>query len=253
MQLHLITTGEDSSALDTLEEGFRRHCEGRWEILPRRLGMVEHLGLAYDKVAREAGDPNDLLLLCHQDVRPFAVPGHERVAPLPDQYTWLEPALKQPAGWLDTVETLLQHEDTGLMGVAGACGLTPDIAWWQYPDVSGAVVHLAEGRERLNPYGPWGSVAVLDGLCLLIRRSTYQRLPLPSMQQAKFHFYDMDLSLRCLQAGLKNWTIPLLVLHDSGGASTDKAEWRSDHDLFVKTWGSALPVAVPFEPLSGDR
>ncbi len=251
-RLILFSSGNDAARLDRMEAGFRLHCEPRWEMQTHRLGMVDNLGLTYDQAARSHEDDDDILMFCHQDVRPFAVPGKERIANLPDNVVWLNDALHVSNGWLKTVEQLLQKPDTGLMGVAGANGLSKDNAWWQFPDVSGAVVHITDGKERLNPYGCWGRVAVLDGLCLLIRCGVYKKLRLPLLQQARFHFYDMDLSLRCLQVGLKNWTIPLLVQHESGGSTTKQEDWQSDHELFAAAWDNILPVREPFEPLPGD-
>lgn len=246
-KLVLITTGDDEALLRQMEEAFLHHLA----LFPHatvRLGKVESLAVAYDQAARSVGDQDAVLLFCHQDAKPLLSPGrYETLSSLP---SWMAPAFHDAAGWVRIVQHLADRDDTGLMGVAGAGGLIPGTAWWHYPDLHGAVAHNSGGDSlRINPYGVWGRVAVLDGLCLIIKRETMINLPPSSKKLTGFHYYDMELSMRCLASGLKNWTIPLLLLHESGGADTRDPQWLTDRLAFERIYADDLPVHVPWEPL----
>ncbi len=254
----LISTGDEQERLHRLESGFADHLEGRLELEHVRLGRVDSLARAYYEAVVGIDDPDALLIFCHQDVQPIPADGLEigevDMSDLPKSQRWLERALADPAGWVDHAISLTGLEDTGLMGVAGALGLIPETAWWQFPEVSGTVIHALDGGGfRLNPYGPWGRVAVLDGLCMMVRRGTCDMLGAPSPELKGFHFYDMDLSLRAHFAGLQNWTIPLILIHHHGGARSDDPAWMRDHDDFLAVYGDRLPVRVQPEPLPKVR
>lgn len=250
----LISTGEDQRLLGQLEAGFRLNIADRIPFDTMRLGSVFHLSRAYHEAVLSIKDPDTLLIFSHQDTRPLFTEFPDNQPPstsdLPSDVAWLSPALKNPQKWLDITLSLASRMDTGIIGVAGALGMLPETAWWYYPDLSGAVAHTNEGNDvRFNAYGHYGRVAVLDGLCLMLRRGAYDLMGEPPAVLNGFHFYDMDLSLRAHFAGLKNWTVPLLLLHESGGVPPVDQRWKEDHRRFLAAYEDRLPVHVPFEPL----
>lgn len=247
----LFTTGDDTAKLRSLEAGFIPYFQGRLPFEFRHLGNVKDLPRAYHKAALSIVDPDALMMFCHQDVKPlFDSSIDNKNLTVPPAAAWLKEALENPLKWLEIVIQLCQRDDTGIMGVAGARGLFPETAWWYHPDLTGAAAHeKREGEFVFNAYGPYGRAAVLDGLCLILLRKTYDLLGEPPNILTGYHFYDMDLCLRAHFAGLKNWTIPLMLLHSSGGAEANRNDYRESHRRFLEAYEDRLPVNVPFEPL----
>jgi len=222
------------------------------------LGMVDSLHDAYLNTTLQLNLPDSLFLFVHQDAFPL-YPSGERaseavVADVARQTPWLVPAFEQPDRWVSILLNLTGEENTGIVGVAGATSLHPGGAWWNEPHLSGAVVHSPgdEGVTRLNAYGPFGRVAVLDGLFLAARGSVFERLTSGSRPDG-FHFYDMEFSIKAHLAGFKNWTIPLLLQHESGGEAIDSASWSDAAAGFAERHKDSLPLAVPFEALQVGR
>jgi hypothetical protein len=215
---------------------------------------VKQLLWIYHEAVRSVKDPDVLLIFIHQDVTPiistaeidlFSVTANNS-----QKFDWFLKALNNPLEWWETIKNLAFRANTGIIGVAGSLGLLPETAWWCYPDLSGAVIHLLpDNKIRLNLYGPYGRVALLDGVCLMFRRGMYDLLSEPAKLLDGFHFYDMDLSLRAHLAGLKNWTVPLLLMHKSGGADINDKSWKEEQKKFLSAYKSYLPIIVPFEPL----
>lgn len=250
----LFTTGDDRHRLLAVETGFRGHLDGKLPLEVRHLGRVESLLTAYHRAALEVEGDDTLLLFCHQDARPLLAPMPPGTPPLdlslPHGAEWLRPAIDRPDGWVEIALRLAKRGDTGFLGVAGALGLLPGLPWWSYPDLTGAVLHrTAEGEVKLNPYGRYGRAAVLDGICLMIRRGAYAGLPPPPREMTGFHYYDIELCTRAHHAGLKNWTVPLLLVHEHGGAASDDQEFQEDMKQFQSVYGGVLPFSVPAEQL----
>ncbi len=247
-QIILFTTGSQTDKLKRLELTFNLHLGLYAPVKIIHLGNVDNLSQSYHHAAKNIENPEALLIFCHQDAYPFLDnQGSEPPWKIP---SWLRVAFDNPSSWIDAAEQLFTRTDTGLLGVAGARGLLSEIPWWQYPEVSGAVMHQSpSGEMRLNTYGRYGRTAVLDGLCLMVLRRTYDLLANPAASLTGFHFYDIDLSLRAHLAGLKNWTVPLLLLHESPGASSDDIAWNRDQQHFLESYKHLLPLHVPYESL----
>ncbi len=246
--LTVITTGSDQKQIDELHGSLIPWTQPFEKVESLNLGMVEHLGLAYHEAILSCGD--ELILILHQDVR-FASPSQlNDIASTSGVPEWIVPACRKEFNPLIKAAELLEKPNVGLLGVAGSHGLLNDMAWWQYPDLSGVVIHTIDDKPaRMNPYGPWGNVLAVDGLVLLTKREKLERVSEPSPGIKGFHFYDMDFSLRMVAAGLEVWTIPLIVLHSSGGATTEEKSWLEGLMDFSITWGNSLPATIPFKPL----
>lgn len=252
----IVSTGNDSSALDRMEDRFDAHLAPHGQVETFRLGQVDSLLNAYWNSARLVNDPDAILLFSHQDALPAFEPdgaaGSDEIEKLRDSVPWLIPAVEQPGGWVNQALRLLEKENTGFLGVAGAHSLHAGQAWWNEEQVSGAVLHASESGVNLNGYGPYGRVAVLDGLFMMARASLFDELG-PVRNHRGFHFYDMELSLRAHLAGKKNWTIPLLLMHLSGGKTIDDREWAAAADSFQQVHTEHLPLVVEAEPLPGGE
>ncbi|MDP8207223.1 MAG: glycosyltransferase [Candidatus Electryonea clarkiae] len=246
----LISTGNIEAKLDRLENSFRSNIEPHYSLETIRLGNVKSLSQAYHQAAISVNNKDAILIFCHQDV--FMLTPDEIIAFAKQKGIpyWLKRRLEAPFNWIDIMLNLISKPETGLVGIVGATGLLPEMAWWQYPDLSGTVFHsLPEGKIQINPYGLWGKVAVLDGLCLIVKRETYDFIGAPTPQVKGFHFYDMDISLRSIAAGLNNWTIPLFLWHESTGADIMDENWKYDQRSFLEAWSEVLPLKIPFVEL----
>lgn len=250
----LVSTGEDTPALERMEQSFAPFFASMESFEILRLGRVDSLLAAYWNTARLVKDDHAVFLFAHQDVEAVLPPGatlpEPLLASLTNQAPWLAQAFRQPEAWLALADKLLDRPDTGFLGVAGSCSLEPGVAWWNSPNLSGAVIHhKKDGSESLNAYGACGRVAVLDGLFLVAPGRLFRELGRPRAGGPSFHFYDMEWTLRAHLAGKRNWTLPLLLMHRSGGAGIDCDDWRHDAEVFCKRFSARLPVAVPHEPL----
>ncbi|MFH0881731.1 MAG: glycosyltransferase [bacterium] len=247
----IVTTGEDAQALDTLEASFAWHL-GLETVETFRLGVVSSLFAAYHNAARLIDDDEAWLIFAHQDVLPFHVSESTPVLvpALPESASWITPVFQSPRNWVRHAAELLEREDTGFLGVAGSCDLDLSCSWWNGHKLSGAVLHNVEGESpKINAYGPWGRVAVLDGVFLMTTGAAFRKMAPPRPTPDRFHFYDLELSLNADLAGLKNWTIPLLLVHGSGGATVESPQWRGDLSKFLERYSREVPFQVPFEPL----
>lgn len=252
----LVTTGEPNEGMDRAEQAFGWAFQGIAELSRLDLGTVTSLYAAYRNVPRLIGEPNVLFIFIHHDAMPLILPDEKLEMPLVDQP--LPPAmltaLADPKLWVQILLELAMREDTGFMGVAGSRSLAAGFAWWNMPDLSGLMVHRdGSGARKLNLYGDWGRVAVLDGVLMMATGAAMAKLPEARPSPDRFHFYDYELSLEAHQAGLKNWTLPLLMTHASGGASVNDPKWQEDMAAFIRRHTISLPYSVPAEPLPGGE
>jgi len=154
--------------------------------------------------------------------------------------------------WIRDVEKYMADPKVGVLGVAGSKDLTGTGRWWEgmgQPGgnrLSGMAVHTTEGGTWSNSYGQFDQVLVLDGLCLILKKSLYEELKgfhykgMPAYEG--FDFYDIDLTFRAHLAGYKNYAIPLLIEHQSIG--TQKETWFKNKDLFVAKYKEHLPARL---------
>lgn len=248
----LVSSGDDEVRLERLERGFERVLPSPWSLRSLRLGRVHSLRVAYHNAARLIGDPDTVLILAHQDVVP--VIGDDLAGLPPAIVTQLQPWVSDRRGealWVRLLHSRLEDARFGIAGVAGSRELHPGRAWWQHEALTGMVLHRRVEGIRVNAFGGWERALVLDGLCLITTVGTMLRLPPMPEDRTRFHFYDMDLCLQAHQAGLTNWTLPLLLLHDSGGASVEDDRWQHDRDGFLDRHRQSLPASVPADPLPG--
>jgi hypothetical protein len=154
--------------------------------------------------------------------------------------------------WLREVGKYFDDPKVGILGVAGSKDLTGTGRWWEgmgQPDgnrLSGMAIHTKDGQTWPNAYGPFGQVLVLDGLCLILKKSLYEELQgyhyagMPPY--VGYDFYDIDPCFRAHLAGYKNYTIPLLIEHQSMGEP--KESWYTNKELFVSKYMAHLPARI---------
>jgi len=241
----LFNTGGAESMLAAMEDGFRRLFEGKLPLTIQRLGVVDSLAQAYHRAIMSVEEADTLIVFAHQDAVPFIPresPGLKDNLAAAD---WFAEAANNADAWFYAVMRRLSDASTGILGAVGCKGFLAETAWWQYPDLSGVVIATsADGSPQVNLYGEYGRVAALDGFLLMLKRETYGRMGVPPLELKGFHFYDMDLCMRAHIAGLKNYTIPLLLRHHSRGAKSSDPQWRCDQGIFNRIYAKYLPMKI---------
>ena len=75
----------------------------------------------------------------------------------------------------------------------------------------------------------------MDGLLLAVDSQVLKKAGLRFDERFSFHFYDLDFCRQAEIKHLKMGTIPLSVVHLSGG-NMDQV-WRNTYDEYLKKWG----------------
>lgn len=181
--------------------------------------------------ARAGGAPDDILAFVHQDTRLL----FDAAAVLPRYFAVLPEA-----------------------GVLGFCGSARQVAgreWHRCPPCYGGLVQgpdpavtlafepLAEGIDGLR----YAEVQTLDGYALFLKRSTFERIGGFDEDVDGWHGYDLDLCLRALAAGHRNYAIGEPSRHDSwGSAGVPLARALK---RFADRWSEFLAQRNPPRPL----
>ncbi len=149
----------------------------------------------------------------------------------------------------------LQHYD--VVGVAGNIDADDnDVSWYFKPaaddqslekieteKLSGAVAHAQAERKAVNYYGPSpASCQRLDGCFIAINTEKILRARLRFDERFRFHFYDLDFSRSCHEAGLKVGTWPIAITHASGGSFGTTVWLESCRDYVIKWHSADSPV-----------
>lgn len=175
------------------------------------------------------GSPDDIFLMTHDDIK----------------------ILMQPKDFLDILISAHQY-NTGFTGVAGTTFLTEDCVWWNHSlwknqKHSGFIFHGSD-LYSLNPthYGKHGIVSVLDGVFLSARRKILDSIKLdkPDSFPGKWDFYDLYYTTQSLLKGFINYTIPIIILHASGGEVNDRTSWQENRIAFAKLYEGKFPIKI---------
>lgn len=147
--------------------------------------------------------------------------------------------------WLDKIHWGFQHFD--ILGVAGNKRRVPkqpswafidDKLTWDHPsNLSGIVGHGNQFPCPVSSYGAPGQMCkLLDGVFLSAKSSTLRKHRVQFDERFDFHFYDLDF---CRQAELKNLrigTIPIGLIHQSGGNFSSN-QWKAGYARYLDKWG----------------
>lgn len=149
--------------------------------------------------------------------------------------------------WTERIRDGINKFD--ISGLAGNKRRVPNQPSWAFIDdkfnwdlplnLSGTVAHgTTFPQNKILSFGPTNqNCKILDGVFLLASSEVLTKNELRFDTKFKFHFYDLDF---CRQAEIKNLTmgtIPLSIVHASGGNfSTD--EWKISYMNYLKKWGN---------------
>lgn len=111
--------------------------------------------------------------------------------------------------------------------------------WDNKENLSGTVGHgKTFPPNKIHPYGPSGcECKLVDGLLIAVSSKTLIESGLRFDEHFKFHFYDLDFCRQAEKLNLKIGTIPLSVLHESGGSFGSK-QWKNSYQDYLSKWKS---------------
>ncbi len=134
-----------------------------------------------------------------------------------------------------------------ILGVAGNRRRVPgQPAWaflntqgvWDTPQNLSGLIGYGQGFPcGLSFYGPPGvACKLIDGVFMAATRATFQQYKLRFDPQFTFHFYDMDLCRQAEALNIPVGTVPLGLVHQSGGDFRSPA-WQDAHNRYFAKWG----------------
>lgn len=176
---------------------------------------TEALSKVYNKAYKQHSDQQyDWFVFVHDDVileAPLELP--EKLVKLGEQYDVIgcagirEIKLQQPALW---------H----LMG--------------DRQHYRGAVAHLSGDKKMMTSFGPYPDrVILIDGVFMAFKSKVLQNVQFDEENPAKFHFYDLDMSLTCHNNGFKVGVGDIPITHASPGLREYTSEWLKGQEWFL--------------------
>ena len=151
-------------------------------------------------------------------------------------------------GWgAEVLRLFNEHEEYGIIGVAGSAQFDERGAWWNYEKKYGQVLHRAEGKSWLTAFSPLltkdlEDVVVIDGLFMAIHKKRISENF--SRDLDGFDMYDIWFCLsnyfakKC-KIGV---TTNIRLAHNSVGKLKDT--WYKNREIINNTFGSKFPVEL---------
>ena len=151
-------------------------------------------------------------------------------------------------GWGREVLRLFnEHEDYGIIGVAGSAQFDEKGAWWNYEKKFGQVLHRHDGKSWLTAFSPLldkdlQEVVVIDGLFMAVHRKRIAENF--SRELLGFDFYDIYFCLanffekKC-KIGV---TTNIRMAHNSVGALKDS--WYKNREIINEKFGNKFPIDI---------
>jgi len=178
------------------------------------------LGACYNEAVAEIENEDEIIVFIHDDVT------------LADFF------------WVDKL--LLGFAKFEVLGLAGNkrriarqpswAFIDESFTWDDRSNLSGIVGHGQGFPCELTVYGDvMQPLKLLDGVLLAVRKKTLTRSGVRFDEQFKFHFYDMDICRQFEAKNISMGTVPLGVIHASGGAFGGE-EWRDGYRTYLEKW-----------------
>ena len=151
------------------------------------------------------------------------------------------------SGWgAEILRLFNEHEDYGIIGVAGSAEFDSNAAWWQYNKKYGQVLHRHNGKSWLTAFSPLldkdlQEVCVIDGLFIAVHRD---RITQKFDETKKFDYYDISFCLDNFLDGKTKIgvTTNIRVAHNSVGQMRDG--WYTAREEVNKKYGDKYPIEV---------
>jgi len=156
-------------------------------------------------------------------------------------------------GWLGKIVSFMEGDlKIGLAGLAGRKEI------YKTGCVNEESLKHNLQNEDLNPAmrDEVSQVAVVDGLCFIMRRELIKRIEGLDETYGYMHCYDLDLSLKSIAAGFKNAVVKVEAMHISNGGITRKTRaykelvgddyglLKRNCRIFARKWRHMLPLKI---------
>lgn len=151
-------------------------------------------------------------------------------------------------GWgAEVLRQFNEHEDYGIIGVAGSAQFDQGGAWWNYEKKFGQVLHRAEGKTWLTTFSPLltkdlQDVVVIDGLFMAIHKERISENF--NRDLLSFDFYDIYFCLSNYLSGKCKIgvTTNIRIAHNSIGKLRDS--WYKNREIVNKDFGKYFPIDI---------
>jgi len=166
----------------------------------------------------------DIVILCHDDI--------EILTP---KSSFLNLLLK------------CESADCGFVGVGGTRVLEDPCIWWDWnkkQNLSGGIYHGTMMNRYWTQFGALGQVVVLDGVFLACKAKVLNSILLeqPIQFSGNWDFYDIYYTFQAHLKNYKNYTIPLVLRHESSGQPRES--WDANRRAFINMYKDNLPTKV---------
>ena len=156
-------------------------------------------------------------------------------------------------GWLERIVSAMDKDPR--IGIAGLAGRQEIYETGCVNEES--LKHNLQNEDLNEPMQEdMSAVAVVDGLCFVMRRSFLEKAKGFDESYGYMHCYDLDISLQSIEAGFKNVVVKTEAMHIGNGGMTRKTrDYKSlvkdDYGLlkknckiFERKWRHILPLKV---------
>lgn len=153
---------------------------------------------------------------------------------------------------------LCNKPGVGFVGVAGGARFDAQNiqgAWWNARNTGEARGFVFQGKDKEtmvpNYFGQHGQVVVLDGCFMACSYKTLKAVGLdkPHYLTSDWDFYDIHLTLKAHLMGLCNYTVPIIIRHESDGQMREG--WHTARQQFLKYHHGNLPIKLPYAKTNG--
>ena len=187
---------------------------------------IKNNGVSLTKVYQEAMDTSstDIVIFVHDDVEFLR------------------------SGWGEEIVRMFnEHEEYGIIGVAGSAEFDSNAMWWNYSKKYGQVLHRSEGKSWLTTFSPLlkkdlEEVCVIDGLFMAVHKNRISKGF--NKEVEGFNFYDIDFCLSNFLDGKTKIgvTTNVRLAHNSVGNLTDN--WFENRKLINEKYNKNYPIKV---------
>lgn len=143
------------------------------------------------------------------------------------------------------IEEIHTNHGFQVIGVAGASRIKiEEPALWHImgqkagqSNLHGAVAHGDNIQKHMTSFGVYPNKAVLiDGVFMAIHRDCFTKVQFDENNPAKFHFYDLNLSLDAALAGFKVGVGDIMITHKSPGLRDFTPEFLAGQEYFFNKY-----------------
>ena len=197
------------------------------EVIQKINNGEKSLSQVYNEILEESN--TDIVVFCHDDI------------------------YFDTNAWAYKLKTHFDTTDFGVIGVAGTTEMSESGRWWESDKrkkMIGIVNHEHNGKKWTSKYNDdFGKSVVqsviVDGLFIAVSKSKIKEKFDEDFKG--FHFYDIAFCFRNHLSSVKVGVITnIRITHKSIGQTNE--QWEINRELFVKKYGSNLPLKLPFDP-----